>query len=59
MYSLAYIYPRDEYALKLAKALGLSVRLGPSDTLFCTFQVVFDVEADLIAFRELIEEYYK
>lgn len=59
MYSLTYIYPHDEYALKLAKALGLSVRPGPSDTLFCTFQVAFNVEADLIAFRELVEEHYK
>lgn len=59
MYSLAYLYPRDEYALKLAKALGFSVRIGPSDTLFCTFQIDFGVESDLIAFRELVDEHYK
>jgi len=58
MYSL-YLYPHDDYALKLAKDLGFSVRLCPSDTLFCIFQIIFDIEADLIAFRELVDEHYK
>lgn len=59
MYSLTYLYPHDDYAFTLAQGLGFNVRPGPSDTLFCTFQIIFDIEADLIAFRELVDEHYK